>query len=247
MPVEVTAVKNRPSKRRSRARTARKQASGSSNMAARLAKSGRRILAIFGRGYLLSLPPRALRDTSIFPAPPRVLRTPRSPRDRTRAPCRRPRTPSDSWSGTAAAAAPPRAPGRCRAARCRCSSNQSGGLGRKPNATITASAAMVSSVPGTTSGMRRPRGSGRTQARLHQLDALHPVGADDLDRLAIEQKRHAFFLAVLVVAPRSRHVLLVAPIGAGNARARPGERRCDCNPCRYRRRRAPRRACRAYR
>src|ERR1700722_6950696 len=41
-----------------------------------------------------------------------------------------------------------------------CLTNQSGGLGKNPNAMITASASMVSSVPGTTSEMRRPRGPG---------------------------------------------------------------------------------------
>ena len=106
-----------------------------------------------------------------------------------------------------------------------CLTNQSGGLGRNPNAMITASASMVSSVPGTTSGMRRPRGPGRSQARLDQLHALHAVRADDFDGLLVEQKGDALFLAVLVVAPRSRHVVFVAPVGAGDAACALADRR----------------------
>ncbi len=59
---------------------------------------------------------------------------------------------------------------------------------------------------------------GRTEARLYQLHTLHAVGTDDFNRLPIEQERNAFLLAVLVVATRTRHVLFIAPVGAGDAR-----------------------------
>src|SRR6185437_3902405 len=55
------------------------------------------------------------------------------------------------------------------------------------------------------------------QAGLDQFHALHAVGADDFDGLLVEQEGDALFLAVLVVAPRAGHVVLVAPIGAGDA------------------------------
>src|SRR5688572_16984112 len=58
--------------------------------------------------------------------------------------------------------------------------------------------------------------SRRTETRLHQLHAFHPIGAHDLDGLAIEEELHALFLAVLVVAARAGHVLLVAAVGTGD-------------------------------
>ena len=108
---------------------------------------------------------------------------------------------------------------------------------------MTASAWMVSSVPGTTSGTRRPRGPGaprRVSTSLHALDA---VVADDLDRLAVEEERDALLLAVLVVAARARHVVLVAPVGAGHAGRALADRGAVAVHRRCRRRRARRRAC----
>src|SRR5579871_3450224 len=55
-----------------------------------------------------------------------------------------------------------------------------------------------------------------TQRRLYEFHSLHPFGSDDLDGLTVEEKLHAFFLAVLVVAPRAGHVAFVAPVGAGH-------------------------------
>ena len=75
---------------------------------------------------------------------------------------------------------------------------------------------MTCSESGTFSVSRRPRGPGRSQARLDHLHALDFAVAEDLDRLAIEQEFDALFLAVLVVAARAGHVLLIAPVGAGD-------------------------------
>jgi len=95
-------------------------------------------------------------------------------------------------------------------------SNQSCGLGRNPNATITASAAMVSSVR-----ERLRRCGGRAdpggRAGLNQLHALDAVGAAISTGCRLKREGDALLLAVLVVAPRAGHVVLVAPIGAGHA------------------------------
>src|SRR5688572_1408325 len=56
--------------------------------------------------------------------------------------------------------------------------------------------------------------AGLAQPRLHELDPLDSLGADDLDRLAIEEKVDALFPAVLVIAPRPWHVQLVPPVRA---------------------------------
>ena len=58
---------------------------------------------------------------------------------------------------------------------------------------ITASAGMICSVPATFCGTRRPRGTGRPEPRLDDLHALDLLGADDLDRLAVEEELDALF------------------------------------------------------
>src|SRR5512139_676688 len=58
---------------------------------------------------------------------------------------------------------------------------------------------------------------GRAEFGGHQLDALDAAVADDLDRLPVPQELHAFFLGIGDLALRSRHVLLVAAIGADDA------------------------------
>ena len=40
---------------------------------------------------------------------------------------------------------------------------------------------------------------------------------EDFNRLLVEQEVHAFFLAVYNLPARTRHAVLVAPIGTGNA------------------------------
>src|SRR5512139_879884 len=52
----------------------------------------------------------------------------------------------------------------------------------------------------------------------HQLHALDAAAADDLDRLAVPQEVDAFFLGVGDLALGAGHVLLVAAVGAGDAR-----------------------------
>src|SRR5580658_6122654 len=66
-------------------------------------------------------------------------------------------------------------------------------------------------------GHASPARTWRTQTRLHQLHAFHAIRAYNLDGLAVEQKSDALLLAVLVVAPRARHVGFVAPVRAGDA------------------------------
>src|SRR4029077_3804731 len=58
---------------------------------------------------------------------------------------------------------------------------------------------------------------GRAERSLHELHPLHALRAHDLDRLSVEEELHAFLAAVAVVAPGAGHVVLVAPIGAGDA------------------------------
>src|ERR1700743_1788738 len=60
-------------------------------------------------------------------------------------------------------------------------------------------------------------GSRRTQPGFDQLHALHAIDADNFHRLSVEQEIDALFLAVPVVAPRSRHVGFVAAVSAGHA------------------------------
>src|SRR5512139_3510188 len=57
----------------------------------------------------------------------------------------------------------------------------------------------------------------RAELGRHQLDALDAAVADDLDRLAVPQELHAFFLGVGDLALGAGHVLLVAAVGAGDA------------------------------
>src|SRR6185312_7276105 len=57
---------------------------------------------------------------------------------------------------------------------------------------------------------------GRAEARLDELHTLDLLGADDLDGLPVEEKLDALFLAVLVITPRARHVVLVAAVRAGD-------------------------------
>src|SRR5262249_3254175 len=70
--------------------------------------------------------------------------------------------------------------------------------------------------PGNRLRHAAPAGVGFPEARLDELDPFDPLGADDLDRLTVEEELDALFLAVLVVAPGTRHVALVTTIGAGN-------------------------------
>jgi len=97
-----------------------------------------------------------IEDSAEFPARLRAPRTPRSPPGRNRAPCPRPRTPWDSWFeidvGERRYAHP-----AVRMQRDLLLHEPVGRTRQEANAMITASASMVSSVPDTTSGMRRPR------------------------------------------------------------------------------------------
>ena len=111
---------------------------------------------------------------------------------------------------------------------------------------ITTSASSSDSLPGTISALRRPRASGSPSRVSATRNGGHGIIAEQGQRLAVEQE----------LTPPRAHWRLRARSRAcwprrGDTRIarwpRPGGSRCARSPCRYRRHRAPPRACRAGR